>query len=158
MHSKARFVFLLLSFALISSVSLKASALSQKEIVDLVNQDRERLGLASLSVDPALNLAALAKAQDMIAKNYFAHTSPAGTTPWQWVRSVGYNYSYAGENLAEGYTSAQELEKSWMASASHRANILSPHYSDLGLAVISYNNTNVVVQLFGSKEKLTFVK
>ena len=122
----------------------------------MVNSDRASHGLAELNINPLLNLAALAKAQDMIDKNYFAHVSPDGVNPWYWFKSLGYKYSYAGENLAEGYTDAKDLEKSWMNSPTHRANILSPNYSEVGFAVLRENNTNVVVEFFGSKEeKLT---
>ena len=158
MNSKVRFGFLLLIFALILSVNLRPKALSGQQILDLVNQDRVSHGLARLDLDPTLNLAALAKAQDMLTKNYFAHTSPTGTTPWYWFKTMGYDYTYAGENLAEGYSDPADLENSWMSSPEHRANILSPYYSDLGLAVVSYNNTNLVVQLFGSTDQRVTLK
>ena len=156
MNRKLRFAFLLAIIALVSSISLKSKELSSQEILNLVNQDRLKHGLPQLSLNPTLNLAALAKAEDMLSKNYFAHTSPQGATPWYWFRALGYNYTYAGENLAEGYTDAGDLQKSWMASASHRANILSPHYSDIGFAIVSHEKTNLIVQFFGTKDgKLT---
>ncbi|MBX4191651.1 MAG: CAP domain-containing protein [Candidatus Doudnabacteria bacterium] len=159
MNSKLRFGFLLAIIVLASALQLKSEMLSQQEILDLVNLDRAQYGLPSLTLNPTLNLAALAKAEDMLSNNYFAHTSPAGTTPWHWLKAFGYNYTYAGENLAEGYQAADELQKSWMASDTHRANILSPYYSDVGLAVVTYNNTNLVVQMFGSKDiRVTFQK
>ena len=150
--SKVRFGILLGFLALLCSVSAAPKILSQQQILDLVNRDRLAHGLSELSLDPTLNLAALAKAQDMLSKDYFAHTSPEGATPWHWFTSLGYKYTYAGENLAEGFSDASDLEKSWMASPGHRANILSPHYSDVGLAIVNFNNTNLVVQLFGSKD------
>ncbi|HEX9502698.1 MAG TPA: CAP domain-containing protein [Patescibacteria group bacterium] len=159
MNSKVRFGFLLATIALISSISFEATVLSQQEILDLVNQDRINHGLSTLNLNSTLNLAALAKAQDMRIHKYFAHTSPTGATPWHWFKTMGYNYTYAGENLAEGYSDAQDLENSWMASPTHRANILSPFYSEVGLAVVSYHNTNLVVQMFGSKDiRVTYQK
>ncbi len=158
MNSKVRFGFLLVAIVLVSSLNFKPKTLSQKDILNLVNQDRTAHGLSELSLDPTLNLAAFAKARDMLAKNYFAHTSPTGTAPWHWFTTLGYDYTYAGENLAEGYHDAAELENSWMSSPQHRANILSPYYSDLGLAVVTYNNTNLVVQLFGSKDHRVTLK
>ncbi|MBX4187062.1 MAG: CAP domain-containing protein [Candidatus Doudnabacteria bacterium] len=128
-------------------------------MLDLVNQDRVSHGLPALNLNSTLNLAALAKAQDMLSHNYFSHVSPSGETPWHWIKTVGYNYAYAGENLAEGYLDADDLEKSWMASPSHRANILSPHYSEVGLAVVNFHDTNLVVQMFGSKDfRVTYSK
>jgi uncharacterized protein YkwD len=103
-------------------------------------------------MNPTLNLAAMAKAQDMLTNHYFDHVSPSGTQPWQFFRALGYNYVYAGENLALNYTDATDLEKSWMNSPKHRDNILSPYYSDLGLAVVNQNNKVVIVQFFGSKD------
>jgi uncharacterized protein YkwD len=122
-------------------------------VLEVINHDRSEHGLAPLQIDSTLNLAALAKAQDMINKNYFAHTSPEGTTPWHWFKTMGYNYAYAGENLAQGYSQVAELESSLMASPTHRANILSPFYSQVGLAVVEVGRSNVVVELFGSKEQ-----
>src|SRR3989344_6230152 len=152
MGLKFRFALLLAAVALFLGSSPEMRVLSSEEIINLVNQDRIEYGLPELMANPVLNLAALAKAQDMFDKNYFAHVSPEGTAPWYWFKSLGYNYTYAGENLAEGFRDAFELEESWMKSPSHRANILSPFYSDMGLAVVHRNNTNVVVQLFGSRD------
>lgn len=152
MTPKFRFGILLAVLSLLAAGSYAQKPMTSGQILNLVNQDRQERGLADLSFSSALNLAAQAKAQDMVLRDYFAHVSPDGTKPWQWFRSVGYNYTYAGENLAEGYTDAYDLETSWMASPSHRANILSPFYSEVGLAVLSRNNTNIVVQFFGSKD------
>ena len=152
MARKVRFALLLAGLVLFLGSSPKAKLISPQDLLNLVNQDRQAHGLPGLSDNPVLNLAALAKAQDMFEKNYFAHTSPDGVSPWHWFKAVGYNYTYAGENLAEGFTNPDDLEKSWMNSPSHRANILSPFYSEVGLAVIQHNNTSVVVQLFGTKE------
>lgn len=152
MKSKVRFWILLAGIMLFFGVAGQARILNSEQIVRLVNQDRARHGLPELVVDPTLNLAALAKLQDMQKNNYFAHVSPEGTNPWFWFKSLGYNYTYAGENLAEGFTDPNDLENSWMSSASHRANILSPFYSEVGLAMITKNNTSLIVQFFGSRE------
>lgn len=159
MNSKLKFGFLLACISLVTSINLKPSTLTPQAILDLVNADRLQHGLNQLTLNPTLNLAALAKAEDMSENNYFAHNSPNGNTPWFWFKSMGYHYTYAGENLAEGYSDPYELEKSWMESDSHRANILSPYYSEVGLAIVRNNNTNLVVQLFGSRDQiLTFGK
>ncbi len=158
MNSKLRFGFLLVLVALVCSISIRSKTFTAKEILALVNEDRSNHGLPELVLDPTLSLAAMAKAEDMTTNEYFSHTSPSGATPWHWFKAMGYHYSYAGENLAEGYTDAEELEKSWMESPAHRANILSPNYSEVGLAIVSYKDTNLVVQLFGSKDsKLTYI-
>jgi uncharacterized protein YkwD len=156
MKGKARFIVLLAVVALCASANSRHQALSSQQIVDLVNRDRISHGLPELSVSPLLSEAAYSKARDMVEKNYFAHTSPSGLSPWHWFQALGYDYSYAGENLAEGFSNAQELENSWMNSPKHRANILSPFYSQIGLAVVNEGATSVVVQFFGAPEnKLT---
>jgi len=152
MSSKLRLGLLLLGIILLTPGTYSYLSLTSGQILDLVNLDREKHGLASLSLNPSLNLAAMAKANDMLSKNYFAHTGPDGTKPWFWFTSLGYNYAYAGENLAEGYSDPLDLENSFMASPSHRANILSPFYSDMGLAIVSHNDHDLVVQFFGSKD------
>lgn len=158
MLSRLRFCLLLLAIALLSSVNLSQKSLSSKDLFDLVNRDRALAGLPQLGNNPVLDLAALAKAQDMIDNNYFAHVSPLGVEPWQWFKNLGYRYAYAGENLAEGFADAAELENSWMSSPKHRANILSPLYSEVGLAVVTQGKMNVIVQFFGSPEKVSLRK
>lgn len=150
MRSRFRFGILLGIIALVLAGSGSFKPLTSQEILDLVNRDREKYGLSTLSLNPILSLAAMAKAEDMVSKNYFAHVSPDGTKPWDWLKSLGYSYAYAGENLAEGYSDATDLENSWMNSSTHRANILSPFYSEAGLAVVSRNDSNIIVQFFGS--------
>ncbi len=152
MFSKLRFGLLLVIISLLLAGSYSFRPLTSQEILNLVNIDRTKHDLAPLTLNPTLNLAAMAKAEDMINKDYFAHVGPDGTNPWYWFKSLGYDYAYAGENLAEGYLDAHDLENSWMASPSHRANILSPFYSEAGLAVVNRNSANIIVQFFGSKE------
>ena len=152
MSFKLRFALLLAAITIAFGFSAAPKPLSREQILHLVNVDRASHGLRPLQGNSVLDLAAYAKAQDMVSKNYFAHVSPEGVNPWHWFKALGYNYSYAGENLAEGFSDPKDLESSWMASPTHRANILSPFYSEVGLAVVSQNNTNVVVEFFGSKE------
>ncbi len=159
MLSKLRFGLLLLLIVGSGSFSMTLPRISADQILNLVNKDREAYGLPKLSNNPTLNKAALAKAQDMLAFNYFDHISPTGTKPWQFFKALGYNYVYAGENLAINYTDAADLENSWMDSPKHRDNILSPNYSDVGLAVVERGGKTIIVQFFGSKDsKLTYQK
>jgi uncharacterized protein YkwD len=148
-----KFSLLLAGLMLLTGFSHSFSPLSLDEIMTLVNADRTKQGLPGLTLNSTLNLAALAKAEDMLANHYFAHTSPKGLNPWYWIKALGYNYAYAGENLALGYSSAEDLEASWMNSASHRANILSPNFSDMGLAVIKSQDSTLVVQMFGTQHQ-----
>lgn len=129
--------------------------MSVGELLSLTNQKRQEAGLAPLNLSPELSNAASAKASYMIEKNFWAHIAPDGTTPWYFIRNSGYQYQYAGENLARGFNSAGEVVDAWMASPTHRENLLSPNYKDIGFAITSGTLTGVetvlVVQEFGSK-------
>jgi len=138
------------------SNKIKAFAdISTNELITFTNQQRVQNGLSGLSDNSELDLAAKRKADDMFAKNYWAHNAPDGTTPWSFIKGAGYNYIYAGENLARGFNSAQDVVNAWMASPDHRANILSPNYKDVGFAVeqgqLGGEQTFLVVEEFGSK-------
>lgn len=126
---------------------------SPADIVRLVNADRALNGLGSLRENDFLDQAAATKAADMSLKNYFAHVSPDGTTPWDFIRSTGYKYMAAGENLAIDFTSSEATEEAFMASPTHRANILNKLYTEVGVAVLSGTHENspsiFVVQYFG---------
>jgi hypothetical protein len=121
---------------------------------NLANQVRQSSGLQPLAENYKLEQAAQLKAHNMVINNYFAHTSPQGITPWYWFLQAGYDYKYAGENLAIGFFESEEVFQAWMDSPSHKANILNPNYKEIGTAVMSGyggNNTIVVVQEFGSQ-------
>ncbi len=131
---------------------------SKTDLVSLINKERAVLGLQTLSENSKLNQAALLKAKDMAYNQYFAHTSPNGISPWFWFKKIGYNYKYAGENLAIGFTESTDVYNAWFDSQSHRENFLNQNYSEVGTAVLNSNfggnNTIIVVQLFG-KQKTT---
>lgn len=125
-------------------------------IVDSTNHDRASEGdLPKLTVNPLLVEAAKEKANDMAEKGYFAHNSPDGLTPWYWIKKAGYPYLYAGENLAVDFTDSDDVEKAWMNSPLHRANILNQHYTEIGIATAKgkYDGkeTIFVVEMFGSE-------
>jgi uncharacterized protein YkwD len=130
-----------------------AANISVDEVVRLTNQKRAEVGLPPLSLNPDLARAALAKGDDMLAKDYWAHVAPDGTQPWKFFSDVGYKYRYAGENLAKDFSTAQSAVDAWMASPSHKENILSPKYDDIGIAVVEGDmngvDTTIIVQLFG---------
>lgn len=125
----------------------------KKNIVLLSNTEREKNSLAVLSENETLNLAAQKKLEDMFAKNYWDHTGPKGETAWDFISTTGYTYLLAGENLARGFSNSTDTVKAWMASPTHRANILNNSYKEIGVAVgsgkINGNTTTVIVQLFG---------
>lgn len=128
--------------------------ITKSMLVNLVNQTREANGIKPLVENQKLDQAAQLKAENMVANNYFAHTSPTGITPWYWFLQAGYNYKYAGENLAIGFYDSAEVFNAWLNSPSHRANIINPNYTQVGTAVLGgfgQNNTIIVVQDFGSQ-------
>ncbi len=92
-------------------------------MLELTNEERIDNGLSALELNPKLELAAQQKAQDILSKDYFAHQSPDGFTPWYWFEKVGYDYQYAGENLAIGFLDSEEVSQAWLESPSHRANL-----------------------------------
>lgn len=132
--------------------------ISVEELVSLTNQERIKAGLHPLAFNQQLSQAAAGKANDMLTKNYWAHNAPDGTTPWVFIKGAGYEYLYAGENLARGFSNAQEAVNAWMASPSHRENILSSNYQDVGFAVTTGNLTGeetvLIVQEFGSRSNV----
>jgi len=132
-----------------------ATNITVEQILILVNKEREKAGLAPLNLSPELSEAAKKKASDMFNKNYWAHVSPTGITPWYFITSSGYNYLYAGENLAKDFSTSEEVVQAWMKSPTHRANILKPEYKDIGLTVMNgsllNSDTTLVVQEFGSR-------
>lgn len=123
-------------------------------LVDLTNGDRAANDLHGLAVNPTLEYVAQMKANDMAMNSYFAHTSPEGKTPWYWFKEAEYNFAYAGENLAVYFTDSADVERAWMNSPGHRANLLSPHFTEIGIAtaqgVYQGQATTFVVQTFGT--------
>ncbi|HUC01966.1 MAG TPA: CAP domain-containing protein [Candidatus Paceibacterota bacterium] len=123
-------------------------------LIDETNQSRTTNGLPELQVNPLLTAAAQDKANDMATKGYFAHTSPQGLTPWYWFEQVGYNFDYAGENLAVNFSDSQDVTDAWMNSPEHRANILSTDFTQIGIAtaqgVYEGQETTFVVEEFGT--------
>lgn len=136
------------------SSSLYSSAITSQNVIDLTNQTRQNMGLGKLTGNSLLAVAAQAKADDMLVSQYFAHTSPSGRTPWSWITQAGYRYSYAGENLAVHFSSTESLQEGWMASPSHRANIVHPKYQEIGIGVALGTfegvETTMVVEMFGA--------
>ena len=103
------------------------------EVLNLVNQERKKAGLQPLTLSEKLTIIANTKASDMAEKNYFSHDSPTYGSPFDMLKHFGVSYTAAGENIAAGQRSAQEVMNSWMNSSGHRANILNKNYTELGV-------------------------
>lgn len=155
---------LIFSAGLLSSVQNNFPAvlgisydITPNDLLNDTNKIREARGLAPLRLDMELSQAAASKAANMLATNYWAHIAPDGTTPWVFIKNSGYDYLYAGENLARGFSSSSDVVNAWMASPSHRDNMLSSNYSDVGFAIssgkLTGSDTVLVVEMFGTKYK-----
>ena len=155
-------VLVMVSQLLISFFSLAvpgvlgiSSSITSDELVNLTNQKRREAGLASLSVNQSLVNAASQKGADMIAKNYWAHNAPDGASPWSFFKNTGYRYLYAGENLARDFGDSVSVVNAWMNSPTHRDNLLSGRYREIGIAVIhdtfQGQPTTLVIQMFGTQ-------
>lgn len=131
-----------------------AANIAPSEVIRLTNAQRAANGLSALTENSSLDSAAIAKGNDMIAKGYWAHFAPDGTSPWTFFTSFGYKYQYAGENLARDFSDAGSAVNAWMNSPTHKENILNPHYREIGIGVVegslSGANTTIIVQFFGT--------
>ena len=149
------FLILVNSFgSLIGIPQAYASTITSTNIISLTNQSRSAGGLSTLSNNTKLASAALAKANNMFELQYWDHYGPNGESPWQFIKATGYDYVYAGENLARGFRTAEGVHEAWMASETHRANIMSSNYKDIGVSVVTGvlegSQTILVVQMFGN--------
>ena len=165
LHSES--IFILILFLIFGQVFINyfpeigirvlgyASQISPDEVIRLTNERRISAGIPVLTYNAQLASAAKAKGDDMLAKDYWAHVAPDGTQPWKFFNDVGYKYKYAGENLAKDFSSPQAAVDAWMASPSHKENLLSSKYTEIGIAVVEGDmsgvDTTIIVQLFGTR-------
>jgi len=160
------FILLFLLIKVVFSFNLilvKQSSLfadiSAQRVLALTNEVRQQYNLPIVQGDSLLDKAAQEKAQDMLENKYFDHFSPTGISPWYWIDKSGYDYYYAGENLAMNFLDSEEVINGWLNSPAHKENLLNKDYKDIGIAVLSgdFNNEGInrilVVQMFGSKAK-----
>ncbi|MDH6220939.1 CAP domain-containing protein [Streptomyces pseudovenezuelae] len=121
------------------------------EVVDLTNRERARAGLPSLATDPLLTAAAQAHSADMVARAFYSHTSPEGSQPWDRAARAGSRRRTIGENIACGQRSPAEVVEGWMNSPGHRANILKPDFTHIGIGFAGGGPSGTYwTQLFGA--------
>lgn len=108
-----------------------------QEVLKIVNQERSKVGLKALTLSAELTDVATVKAQDMADNGYFDHTSPNYGSPFEMMQHFGIQYRSAGENIAAGQKTAQEVMESWMNSSGHRANILNSDYEQIGIGYVT---------------------
>lgn len=125
----------------------------EQQMVNLVNQERQKSNLQPLTVDMDVARVARIKAKDMVDNNYFSHNSPTYGSPFDMLKSHGIKYLHAGENLA-GNPSVESAHQALMNSEGHRKNILNPNYTHIGIGTQNSNRYgNIIVELFISKPK-----
>ncbi len=167
LHTESLFVLVVLAISAVGILSATtriwtnvtgtvlgfSTTITAQQVIAQTNVKRQQLGLSGLQLSPTLAAAAHLKAEDMFAHQYWAHVSPQGKEPWDFIRSAGYVYQAAGENLARDFMETDEMVDAWMNSPTHRANIVNARYQEIGIAVVNGSlqgaETTLVVQLFG---------
>ncbi len=112
----------------------------EKKVVELTNAERTQAGLEPLKLDVELSKVAGDKSLDMQQKNYFSHNSPTYGSPFDMMNQYGIDYRSAGENIAMGQTSPQEVVQGWMNSEGHRKNIMNPSFTHIGVGYVEEGN------------------
>ncbi|MFD1170982.1 CAP domain-containing protein [Oceanobacillus picturae] len=120
----------------------QSSELSQfeQEVVELTNQERAKQGLSPLKIDTELSKVAREKSSDMASNGYFAHNSPSYGSPFDMMKQFGISYSTAGENIAKGQRTPEEVVNAWMNSEGHRANIMNANFTHIGVGYVEQGN------------------
>lgn len=132
------------------------AAVVPRSLIVLTNGVRQQQHISPLSTNELLTKAAVLKAEDMANRGYFSHVTPEGREPWYFLDKVSYPYTFAGENLAVNFIDSSDVVSAWIASPSHRENLLSQNYTDVGVgtAVGMYKGRKAtfVVQYFATPE------
>ncbi|OES43831.1 CAP domain-containing protein [Domibacillus iocasae] len=117
----------------------------EQEVAKLVNEERAKAGLKALELDTKLSEVARAKSQDMKDKGYFSHQSPTYGSPFDMMKQFGITYKAAGENIAKGQQTPEEVMKAWMNSDGHRKNILSANFTHIGVGYVDGHWTQMFI-------------
>ena len=120
----------------------EAKSLSEFEqrVVELTNAERTKQGLSALQIDTELSKVARIKSEDMQKNNYFDHNSPTYGSPFEMMKKFGISYKSAGENIAQGQRTPEEVVQAWMNSTGHRANILNSGFTHIGVGYVESGN------------------
>lgn len=140
------------------SVLAYATNVSPTGLLTATNTQRTSNGKATLAANALLSAAAQTKAEDMVARDYWAHVTPDGKQPWWFITNAGYSYTSAGENLAYGFASSSDTVTGWMNSPSHKANLLSGSFTEVGFGIANSENftgtgqQTIVVAMYGAPQ------
>lgn len=138
-----------------------ATNISGKVLLDETNAERAKDNESSLALSSVLSQAAQDKANDMAKRGYWDHVTPDGKQPWAFIDAVNYKYESAGENLAYGFGTSDQVVTAWMHSPEHRDNILNAAYSEVGFATANVANyrgegpATIVVALYAKPVGVT---
>lgn len=161
LHSDALSFYLLFAIFLVFIIKLTplsnilgyATDITSQKLYQLTNEQRIQNNLPQLIYSEKLSKAAEQKAMDMFDKNYWSHFSPTGEAPWRFLESQDYKYEFAGENLAKNFLFSDNVVDAWMASTTHKENILRKEFTEVGFArvdgLLDGQQTTLVVQFFG---------
>ena len=105
----------------------------ENRVLELINIERQRAGLRPLKMDERVRKVARLKSEDMRTQHYFDHNSPTYGSPFDMLKQFGIRYRSAGENIAQGYSTPEAVVNGWMNSSGHRANILNPNFTHIGI-------------------------
>lgn len=161
-----KFIFTIILSALVLSVSFSrtyASEINTANLLSLINQKRATQKLSPLKENINLDSAAALKSKDMINRNYFEHYA-YGLTPWDFMKISGYDYLYAGENLAMDFNTSEGMVNAWMKSPKHRDNIMNPDYTSIGFGIVkgaytengTKRETTMVSNMFGRDKPMIY--
>ena len=138
------------------SQAIKSRTSFEGELLRLTNLERQKVGLAPLKLSLSLTRAAQLHSTDMARNSYFSHTGQNGSSMADRAKATGYKYSYLGENIAAGRSTAEGTIRQWMNSSGHRANILNRSFTEIGFGYANDQNSNYKhywVQVFGTPRR-----
>lgn len=153
-------IFLLISPKFAQSVEKKQECTlinlkDTNKVLQLINAERKKEKLPPLMMNNRLTSASFKKAQDMHDKNYWSHFAPDGTSPWYFIQQAGFNYNYAGENLAKNFICSEDMVQAWMNSPTHRENIMRKEFNEIGITVGSTQEGRpLIVTMFGNEKNI----
>ena len=138
------------------SQAIKSRASFEGELLRLTNLERQKAGLAPLKLSLPLTRAAQLHSTDMARNGYFSHTGQNGSSMADRAKATGYKYSYLGENIAAGKSTAEGTIRQWMNSPGHRANILNRSFTEIGFGYANDQSSTYKhywVQVFGTPRR-----
>jgi uncharacterized protein YkwD len=123
-----------------------------QQILDLVNQERAKVGADPLSINEQLDQAADLHSQDQANMNTMSHTGSNGSDFGTRLQGEGYQFSTAGENVAYGYEDAEAVVAGWIDSPGHYENMVNPDFEEIGIGYgTSGDGTAYWTQDFGAE-------